>query len=1308
MVPERETAALAASPLERGDVVPSLDVIPTAETTRPSARRLAGGGTTNRTGEASVSTADSQRSITSTESQTTRPNARRHAWGGTANRTGEAFAFGGDSQRSITSIDSQISMNILEEDENRRTMEEMQTMRIVEEAQEEELVRLAMELSLTETSGGSSSPRWIYQEVDSSPHPSERYQRQEVSPPYRRHYTTSPSIRPALKPALRAAVRPADEGSSRSLGGTIERRPSPSADDFRRTASERIKATPFINICPMHSSADDFRRAASERIRATSEINSCILNDLEDLSPRDEPGYRRMLRGKPPPVTNLDMSSPKIRPGISVSINNTASTRSHHLSPSSGIIPPFPPFFQRPGSVSVSSPAPTVKIPRRRTVESFMSPSIDSDWLVAGTASSVIGPAPTTKSPQVRAAIVSHVTSPLVFQRSPIESPAQQPQLPLSSTIRQALPASSESSIPCMLNTASTVTVPHSDFFIERGRCTAKNNDNPTHEGSSQYLGIRRSELVGDGSSAGAAFVCGPASTEKSPRRKAGESVISSSNDRLPGTATSVTSLDRITKSPEVRAAIIKHVTSPIVFQRYPIEPPAQQPQLPVLPSSPTKRQVSPAKKDTSPLTFIPNSERAITTHDMATFPHEIHESLGHQLVKADNTTPEVDSKYPDIVRSVAAESCRKSQNTCQSNLSGPCETSTSSCPVGSDTDFSVMPRCFEQKEFSDLATPATSSPKRIDLCPRVHITQIDTVGHYQQRDGVTATDSRTCGITGDPSTKTSKEIEPSAGSTEPFREAAVHPSEAGRNELVLEKGAQKQRFDENIFIEKINHGKCETRAVRADWQVPLQQPYERDFLDWPTPSEQVQMAIGLLSVAKPIGWTSAISYTSCLVEAKHEVRDLESAMRASKATLTADIDVQKISLASEYDLAGAAEHLSKEELIKIQQALQNVPDGVARRSSDDIDTKPAAADYIISEEDSEAIALAMREAEEEDALARASREAEEEMKSIELVLKIQNEEEEFQYKALEGATGQSLQRQGNVRTMTRSEYVAQGLQHSVGSSRGSCSIADHSRGGDFDKEEEYLPAGFRMNSSAQQQWSRRDQNSVVGPNREVRTKHDTALHGQANAHRLGFETDEVPSVGNQVYNSFLQSMRSSKKGVAAKGTGRAGSDTDATQGGAMDFRVRSQISRAINSELIERCNGVVKEGKEAIIYHADKGVESGGFDVAIKVFKRIQEFRGRGDYVDGDPRYGRSTFRNGSNREQLELWAEKEFRNLVRANRAGVPVPTPLLQKENIVFMRFLGADGWPAPQLRELDLRPGSKKWVTIYEQVVDAVKR
>jgi serine/threonine-protein kinase RIO1 len=389
----------------------------------------------------------------------------------------------------------------------------------------------------------------------------------------------------------------------------------------------------------------------------------------------------------------------------------------------------------------------------------------------------------------------------------------------------------------------------------------------------------------------------------------------------------------------------------------------------------------------------------------------------------------------------------------------------------------------------------------------------------------------------------------------------------------------------------------------------------------------------------------------------------------------------------------------------------------------------------FLSQDEATAIEAALREAD-----------AREEEESLMLAFQIQ--QEEISNGILRPAS--RVRTQGNVRTMTRAELEREnrGL-HGNRPIIGAVSLSAPPRRHPLEMEEQgpttsqnlarecqdlslsrhrELPvsqhrgrqdededsAGFRMNmASAPQQWNRRDRNTIVGPNNEVRTKHDTRIEGQSNAQRLALEADEFgvrTHVGNKAFNSFRSNMkqRGTHKGVASHGTGRAGSDAESTKGGAMDPQVRLLISRAINSGLIDKCNGVVKQGKEAMVYHAESGANGGRFDIAVKVFKRIQEFRGRGDYVDGDPRYIGRAFRNAGKREQLEMWAEKEFRNLVRSNRALVPVPTPLHYKDNIVYMRFLGADGWPAPQLRELDLRRGSKRWDALYTQVMEAIRR
>ena len=81
--------------------------------------------------------------------------------------------------------------------------------------------------------------------------------------------------------------------------------------------------------------------------------------------------------------------------------------------------------------------------------------------------------------------------------------------------------------------------------------------------------------------------------------------------------------------------------------------------------------------------------------------------------------------------------------------------------------------------------------------------------------------------------------------------------------------------------------------------------------------------------------------------------------------------------------------------------------------------------------------------------------------------------------------------------------------------------------------------------------------------------------------------------------------------------------------------------------------------------------------------------------------------------------WAQKEWQNLVRVHRAGLPAPVPLLLKDNVIVMSLLsdvdgeGAGGrdsvWagvgcavPAPQLRHAPLASVAA-WNAAYAQTV-----
>lgn len=62
--------------------------------------------------------------------------------------------------------------------------------------------------------------------------------------------------------------------------------------------------------------------------------------------------------------------------------------------------------------------------------------------------------------------------------------------------------------------------------------------------------------------------------------------------------------------------------------------------------------------------------------------------------------------------------------------------------------------------------------------------------------------------------------------------------------------------------------------------------------------------------------------------------------------------------------------------------------------------------------------------------------------------------------------------------------------------------------------------------------------------------------------------------------------------------------------------------------------------------------------------------------------------------RRREKVWAEKEMRNLKRLVASGIPCPSPVLIKNNVLVMDFLGKSGWPAPRLRDVQLGPKKMK--------------
>eukprot|EP01093_Parvamoeba_rugata_P001858 TRINITY_DN12334_c0_g1_i1.p1 TRINITY_DN12334_c0_g1~~TRINITY_DN12334_c0_g1_i1.p1 ORF type:complete len:381 (-),score=-8.98 TRINITY_DN12334_c0_g1_i1:35-1177(-) len=220
-------------------------------------------------------------------------------------------------------------------------------------------------------------------------------------------------------------------------------------------------------------------------------------------------------------------------------------------------------------------------------------------------------------------------------------------------------------------------------------------------------------------------------------------------------------------------------------------------------------------------------------------------------------------------------------------------------------------------------------------------------------------------------------------------------------------------------------------------------------------------------------------------------------------------------------------------------------------------------------------------------------------------------------------------------------------------------------------------------------------------------TKHDTFLSGIDNAKRL----DRRLAGSNLGHMSGLRVDGRSANTLARKTAkaqkSRVRKDRDnakQTRNAVLDERTRTIIFKLVNAGHFDQLGGCISSGKEAVVFQAPLAEAY----VAVKVFKTtLNEFRNRCDYMVGDHRY-----RQYKNLEKLQptklvqLWADKEFRNLCRAHKHGLPVPEPLLCKDHVLVLEFIGTAGKAALRLSDVELssRRSRKVLATLLQFVRD----
>jgi RIO kinase 1 len=195
-----------------------------------------------------------------------------------------------------------------------------------------------------------------------------------------------------------------------------------------------------------------------------------------------------------------------------------------------------------------------------------------------------------------------------------------------------------------------------------------------------------------------------------------------------------------------------------------------------------------------------------------------------------------------------------------------------------------------------------------------------------------------------------------------------------------------------------------------------------------------------------------------------------------------------------------------------------------------------------------------------------------------------------------------------------------------------------------------------------------------------------------------------------------------------------------------LDPRTKLMLMKLINNNTVSAIHGCVSTGKEANVYYAPgpkllpnntnkdsnsnsnsatelktaqppteskpsavaavAAVASPFPDVAIKIFKTsILVFKDRDKYVSGEYRF-RHGYCKSNPRKMVKVWAEKEMRNLKRLQLADIPSPAPVLLKNHVLLMSFIGENGVAAPRLK--DARLTVEQMQLGYAQLIQIMRR
>ena len=158
------------------------------------------------------------------------------------------------------------------------------------------------------------------------------------------------------------------------------------------------------------------------------------------------------------------------------------------------------------------------------------------------------------------------------------------------------------------------------------------------------------------------------------------------------------------------------------------------------------------------------------------------------------------------------------------------------------------------------------------------------------------------------------------------------------------------------------------------------------------------------------------------------------------------------------------------------------------------------------------------------------------------------------------------------------------------------------------------------------------------------------------------------------------------------------------TEGEVFDHKTLLTLHKLLVAGVLRSLDFPLSTGKEANVF---RGTTPQGGHVAVKIFRvNTSTFKHVLQYIQGDERFAGAT---GDKREMVNVWTQKEFRNLRRMRDAGASVPEPIRWLNNVLVMEYVGIDDGPWPTLKELgrlDREVARRFWDEVREDYVRCV--